>query len=95
MIIQDLEIDIQGIGEVAGLSFHIVHKTALFYIYSANGYFEVFKRKNVAVCIDFEKREYAEDTRKEVYPKSKDFGLWAWTCKTKEDALRIAEDKIN
>jgi len=50
-------------------------------------HYEVFKRKLTPLCIDFENRVYSDKEFKEVYPKSKDFGIWAWTFNTKELAI--------
>ena len=74
----------EGTGEVKGFLFKKVYESETGYIYQVqtskhNRHFEVFKKKTAPKCIDFEKRIYDENDRKEVYPKSKDFGRWAWT----------------
>ena len=81
-----------GTGEVKGFSFHLLCENERAYVYMVvslpNKYhFEVFKKHTVARCVDFKNRIYDENDRKEVYPKSKDFGKWAWTATTKEKAM--------
>jgi hypothetical protein len=81
-----LDLKFIGTGDVKGFKFSQIHYTELAYVYKVddgdgNVCFEVFKRKTAPICIDFEKRIYSETERKEYYPKSKDFGVWAWTYK--------------
>lgn len=81
----ELQKEFKGKGEVKGYIFKMLNSSPYAYIYevsSENGtncHYEIFKRKNVPICIDFSKRIYSETETKEIYPKSKDFGVWAWT----------------
>lgn len=83
MKIEKLPAMFDGKGEVNGCIFSKVFESENGYVYQVkNGlriHYECFKKKLVPVCIDFEKRIYSETEFKEVYPKSKDFGTWAWT----------------
>ena len=79
-----LDKTIEGKGEVKGFTFHQEVENKDGYIYKVdNGvdkpYFEVFQKKETAICLDFKERIYSETDTKEVYPKAKDFGVWAWT----------------
>ena len=87
-----LEKEFAGIGEVKGFEFTQINERTQAYWYKVtdeqqNVHYEVFKRKNTPVCIDFENRIYSDTEFKEIYPKSKDFGVWAWTYKNYKDAL--------
>lgn len=81
-----------GTGEVKGFIFNLIHSTQLSYLYEVNTgdskYYEIFKRRSNATMVNFEKRVYSETVFKECYPKAKDFGVWAWTFKNLEDALK-------
>lgn len=82
-----LQKEIIGIGEVKGFDFNQVFENDKGYIYQVNkDYFEVFLKKTVAKCIDFKKRIYSETEFKEIYPKAKDFGIWAWSLSNLNDA---------
>jgi len=77
---------IEGVGEVKGFLFvlHRENKKAYIYEVYVNDFFshyEVFEKRTVSDCIDFKKRLYSETNKHEIYPKAKDFGLWAWTFK--------------
>ncbi len=78
-----LEDQFIGIGEVKGFAFTKIKESNYGYIYQViNGsvmYFEVFKKKSAPICTDFENRIYDESLQKVRYPKSNDFGIWAWT----------------
>ena len=84
-----------GMGEVKDFVFTQKAESEIAYIYEVCTenviHYEVFRRKSSAVCIDFEKRIYDEALQKEVYPKSNDFGVWAWTFGKFKDA----ENKFN
>lgn len=76
-----------------------VKKTKYGYIYRVSGpdfppIYEVFERRSVAVCLDFEKRLYSETEKKEIYPKSNDFGTWAYSYKAYNAAI-ISLDAID
>ena len=88
--IKELPFQFTGIGEVKEIEFIQITGGEFAYIYkvfNGNPYFEVFERKNSPVCIDFTKRIYSETEFKETYPKSKSFGVWAWTFSNIEDAF--------
>ena len=82
-MIQKIEKEFIGLGEVKGVHFKQIAESDKGYIYARKDgnviSYEVFLKQTVAKCIDFEKRIYSESERKEVYPKSKDFGVWAWS----------------
>lgn len=90
-MIHKLDLRFIGKGEVKGFDFMQMAESDDYYVYRVqNGhsrYYEYFKKKTVPICIDFEKRIYSETEFKEVYPKAKDFGIWAWTTKNFRDAL--------
>lgn len=93
-VIIELEKVIVGNGEVKGYTYTQIERSDSAYLYEVSKYgvfmcFEVFKRKNSPVCIDFEKRLYSETEFKESYPKSNSFGVWAWTKSTKQSALDL------
>lgn len=83
-VIQELQQSFLGTGEVKGASFIQRAKTSTHYIFErvqeGVSHFEVFERKHTAVCLNFANREYSDTLFKETYPKSKDFGIWAWCC---------------
>jgi hypothetical protein len=89
-MIKLLEQTFEGKGEVKGYYFTQMSKENNFYIYKVvDGdkiHYEVFKRKITAICLDFKTRVFSEDDFKEIYPKAKDFGVWAWTFKTYPEA---------
>jgi len=86
-----LEKQFTGIGEVRNFNFLQVYSNDLAYIYKVgdkDAYFEVFERKTTPVCINFKKRIYSETDFKEIYPKAKDFGIWAFTYDNYNEALK-------
>jgi len=99
-MIQELEKEFIGKGEVSESKFIQIFDSVHGYIYEVKQLdvhtplFEVFKRKNTPICIDFENRVYSDTEFKEIYPKSKDFGVWAWTCNNIEDA-KLKFDSLN
>lgn len=78
-----------------GMIFNQIHSTTRAYLYEINDnglvHYETFKRRKVALCVNFEKREYSTTNFKDVYPKDNDFGIWAWCYNDKEKAI----DKFN
>lgn len=89
-----LEKNFFGTGEVKEFEFNQIRSTVSAYLYEVkqndgNIHFEVFKRKNAPMCIDFENRIYSETDFKEIYPKSNDFGVWAWTFKSYFKSLEL------
>lgn len=85
---------ILGSGEVNGISLHKEYETDTFYVYRRSdiGY-EVFMRKSAPLCVDFENRVYSETDFKEIYPKSKDFGVWAWCVSDLDKAKQLINKK--
>lgn len=84
-----------GTGEVKGFLFNQLEETSQAYLYEVidNGrkHFEVFVKKVVPLCVDFENRVYSETEFKESYPKSGVFGLYAWTY----NEMEKAKEKLN
>ena len=78
---KELKTDFIGRGEVKGFEFTQLKKTEFGYIYAVNTgdrvHFEVFKRK--------ENRKFNCIS----YPKTKSFGVWAWTVGSMERACEI------
>lgn len=96
-MVTKLENIIEGNGEVKGFIFTKKYENDRGYVYEVRTgdrtHFEVFHKKETPICIDFENRIYSETEKKEVYPKSKDFGVWAWTVNNLEKAIeRIVGD---
>ena len=95
--IETLPEEFIGSGEVRGFIFKRVFQSQVAYIYEVlcekgtKTYYEVFLRKMSPVCLNFEKREYSDREFKEIYPKAKDFGVWAWTTPDYKKALSIAK----
>ena len=88
-----LEKEFIGKGEVKGVEFKQVFANERFYIYQRGLHlFEVFERKTTPLCIDFAKKTYSDTDSKEIYPKSNNFGVWAWCCGSLEKAMeRVTE----
>ncbi len=90
-MITKLENKIIGKSEVKGFVFTKVFENENGYVYRVETenkhYFEAFLKREAPVCIDFGKRLYSDTDTKEVYPKSKDFGLWAWTLDSLEKGV--------
>lgn len=87
-----LEKEIEGTGEVSGLKYSQIKVSESAYLYEVTrdgtiACFEVFKRKNSPICIDFQNRVYSETEFKETYPKSNSFGDWAWSYFKLESAI--------
>lgn len=84
-----LDKKIIGKGEVKGITFTQIKETPSGYIYlRSDGIFEVFKKitqKQKKLLVN-NKEVLFEG--KEIYPKSKHFGIWAWSCSTYEKALK-------
>ena len=91
-MIKELEDEFIGISEVSGFKFKKLASTDKGFLYEVmpddtSRHYEVFERKLTPVCIDFNKREYSTTDFKVKYPKSNDFGIWAWTYSSYELAL--------
>jgi hypothetical protein len=81
-----------GTGEAAGFLFELLEISPTAYAYSVCiddrvHHFEVFKRKTTPICLDFENRIFSETMTRDVYPKAKDFGKWAWTYNDYKKAM--------
>jgi len=89
-MIQLLETQFTGIGEVKEFNFSQVANSETHYLYEvntgANSHYEVFERRTSPICLDFANRTYSEIDFKEYYPKSNAFGVWAWTYTDLEKA---------
>lgn len=91
-MIQVLKEKFEGSGEVKGMHFERMLSNKIAYLYKIEDiggfiHYEVFRRKTSPICLDFENRIYSETDYKEKYPKSRDFGEWAWTYQTYDKAL--------
>ena len=83
-MIKDLENEFIGTSDVKDFKFTKLDSTDKGFLYSVdpgegNIHYEVFVKKLVPICIDFENRVYSDTDFKCVYPKSEDFGKWAFT----------------
>ena len=92
-----LEDKIEGIGEVKGFIFTKEFENNNGYVYKVSdggkNHYEAFQKKETPICIDFQKRIYSDTDKKELYPKSKDFGIWAWTVLTLQKGIEILTGK--
>lgn len=92
VLIHKLEDSFTGIGEVKGFKFTKVAETDIGYVYCVrtsdkSNHYEVFKKRKIPICIDFENKIYSKTEFKDVYPNSKQFGISAWSVKNYETAL--------
>lgn len=88
-----IPLQFEGKGEVRGFKFERINFSDHAFMYKridneGNIAYEVFKRKLTPVCIDFENRSYSDTEFKEIYPKAKSFGVWAWCFNNAEKATR-------
>ena len=98
MKIDKLEKVIEGAGEVKDYTFKQIKETELGYIYEVHTdgklrHYEVFRKKLGEKCIDFEKRIYDKNHLVESYPKSRVFGITAFTIL--RDNYERAEEILN
>ena len=89
---KDLPDNFIGVGEVKGFNFTKLHSNDNGYLYEVHPiegkhHYEVFERKTSPICVDFEKRIYSETDSQVRYPKSQDFGVWAWCITNYQIAL--------
>jgi hypothetical protein len=93
---KELEETLEGIGETKGFVFTRVDRSSCAYLYKvdtgASVHYEIFERRATPICIDFEQRIYSETDTKEIYPKSNDFGVWAWSTNSISRAIAIFQD---
>ena len=74
-----------------------MYETEAGYVYSVEQpdaktiHYEVFRKKVVPICLDFVAKIYSDTDFKEVYPKSKYFGLSARCVNSIEKAESILE----
>lgn len=85
-----------GTGEVSGITYHKHKETPKAYMYIAISdegsiHYEVFEKRVTPICINFENRIYSNTDFKEVYPKAKDFGIWAFTKNNIDQAISKLE----
>jgi len=81
-----------GTGECKNFKFAKIASIDNVYCYEVNTpegstHYEVFKVKTVPICIDFENRIYSTTDYKEIYPKSKSFGVGAYSLYSQKSAL--------
>ena len=73
----------EGRGDMSGIKFVKDKESELAVIYRCYGeeymFYEVFKKKLVPILISFEERLYSETDLKYTYPKTENFGEWAFT----------------
>lgn len=92
-----------GTGEVAGFIFNQIADLDNAYIYSVSysstpdkiDHYEVFKKqiiKETTVVIDNKVIHFRETER---YPRSSQFGLWAWSCKDLVAAIDTYKEKCS
>ena len=92
---KELEKEFSGKGEVKGFIFKLKIRNRIASIYEVSQknytdvYYEIFKRKFTPTCIDFKNKIFDPTVLKEIYPKAKDFGIWAWTTPNWEKAVSI------
>jgi len=91
--IQILDNKFVGRGEVKGFIFRKIKSTELASIYEVDSntsrvHYEVFRNKLAPVCIDYKRWVYSKTELKQIYPKAKDFGDWAWTYYSLVKAMR-------
>lgn len=96
--ITKLEDKIKGTSEVKGFIFEKALELDNVYIYKklddeTNQFYdyEVFIKKITPIYIDFDNKIFSETEFKEMYPKSSQFGLTAFSYKSYDDALLTAE----
>jgi hypothetical protein len=92
-MLNKLEHNFIGTGQVKGFIFDLADESEKYYIYQVrtpenNIHFEMFEKRTVSICVDFENRIYSETEFKEIYPKENDFGVWAWTFKTLDECFK-------
>lgn len=93
-MLQKLEKQFIGVGEVKGFIFTQIASTEFGYVYEVDTgnskHYEVFRRVNSPLCIDFKERIYSKNDFRETYPKSNSFGVWSWWY----PKLHKAEEKL-
>lgn len=91
IIIHQLPKSFIGVGEVRDHNFILLKEGDYAFIYKKEQEksisFEVFKKKLSPLLISLEDRIYSETDFKYKYPKSEDFGVWAFTFNNFNKAL--------
>lgn len=100
MTIHKLEHEFIGTGEVREFKFTQINFSSTAYFYKVetsegSTHYEVFLKKTVPICLNFEDRIYSETEFKEVYPKSNAFGVSAWCITDYNKAIKKFESLIN
>lgn len=95
MQIEQLPIEFIGRAEVKGFTFKLIHRDTKYLIYQVNTgdsiHYELFEIKLYDKKYDFKTKEQTVlETPIERYPKSGEFGRWAWTHPT----LELSKQKI-
>lgn len=97
-VVHKLPNQIKGKGDVSGYTYTQIKDGGTYYVYAVTeedspdvSHMEVFMKKTTPICIDFENRLYSFKEVKEIYPKSKDFGRWAFTANTPKQVKEIVE----
>lgn len=95
-MIQILEKEFKGTGEVKGFIFTQLKETKYCYLYlkEKNGSksYEVIRKNAVPIYIDFNLRIFSQLDLKEIYPKSRQFGKEGWEFLNMRKALKKLED---
>lgn len=82
-MIHAIEKSFVGKGEIKGMKFSLLNEIGDYFLWAVvdnnQTHYEVWKKKVTPVCVDFENRVYSDTEYKFVKPKSKDFGVWAWS----------------
>jgi hypothetical protein len=91
-MVKDLENEFIGIGDTNGFKFTKLASTDKGFLYSVDVgegklHYEIFNKKIVPICLDFEKKIFSETEFKYTYPKSEAFGSWAWCIQDYDKAL--------
>ena len=93
-----LEKEFTGKGEVRNMRFLQLYSSKKAYLYQVGRvdcHYEVFERKNAPFCNNFENKEFSKTEFKEIYPNSKNFGMWAWTYQNLDKALEKFNNLTN
>lgn len=85
-----------GGGESSNYTYTQEAESQYGYIYKAQHkhieevyHFEVFEKKITPVCLNFQEKIYSEEKFRERYPRSINFGSWAYSCPNMERAVEI------
>jgi hypothetical protein len=95
----ELEKEFIGTGEVAGSMFTQLCASPYAYVYeitalNSKPHYEVFKRKECQESETVVRGIKVQFTAKVLYPRSNDFGEWAWSPRTLSEAMKYF-DQLN